>query len=927
MRLGTYVGIRTRMLLMVAAAILMAQFLFSALLIWQEGRRYADAKRDTIFSTAHILASVTSKAVAEKNPHLARHGLRAIGRVPGLVYAGVADKNGRGIADLGATEQLDSDLKVTSKDQTIGLLEILRSRSIEISVPVINSGQVVGSLILIADTRDLPARIQESLFYTALSALGTLFIALLIAMRLQASITQPLITLTNAMRRISRNHDYSITLKSSSRDEIGVLVSGFNSMIGDIRQRDRSLQKNRDTLEIEVAERTDELREAMQTAETANSAKSEFLATMSHEIRTPMNGILVMAELLASGDLPPRSRRYAEVIARSGQNLVAIINDILDLSKIEAGKLEVETLAVKTNECADTVISLFTERAQSKSLDLVAQVDTDTPAFVTADPVRLNQVLSNLINNALKFTEAGHVRLHISPAPDEPSQVRFCVSDTGIGIAEDKIDSVFGAFSQADRTTTRQFGGTGLGLSIARRLVEVMGGEIKLESTLGEGSHFYFTLPAQISEEQDTWPNLANTSERSTAPHAILQVSGKATGLTLEHYLSAAGYLITQMHEDSVSGYDRGDLIIADASILRALSRRPGSKNAKVFALARFGDPDLEQLLDSHVVDAYFEKPLRRADVNTALVAMRDGTGLDAIAQKTSTTDTLPNYQDKRVLVADDSPVNREVALEALRRFGIDADEVVDGAEACNALQSQTYDLVFMDGSMPVLDGFDASRRIRAREQDEKLQRTCIVALTAHVVGDNADAWQKADMDGVLHKPFTIASMAKCLHEHLGATDQLSAAHHHAPARQDVVKTAGLEIEKEIKPSVETDEPDQANADPILDPALISQLKEMARAGRSDFVARVAGLYRDHAPAAMRDVEGAIAKGDLEAIGAAAHALKSMSLNAGARRVGNTAAELERIARVEKRHPDPALISALADHVSNACTELEALAA
>jgi signal transduction histidine kinase len=542
-----FLGIRLKIILLVTVAIGVAQFIIGGIMLWQEARRYADGKRDVMVAAANILASAASKSVAAGDAAGVRETLRAVGRVPGLIYASVETISGRLLADMGATERLMSDMKVPASGEGLNVLHLLKSRSITLTVPVIQSGRQVGLLQIVTDTRELPGRLLSATKLTVFGAMGALVLALLLALRMQASITRPIRALSEAMNQTRSRHDYTVKLETKSRDEVGVLVAGFNQMMGDIRTRDLRLARQRDQLEEEVSERTVDFKKAKEAAESANSAKSDFLATMSHEIRTPMNGILVMAELLAAGDLPERSRRYAEVIARSGQSLLAIINDILDFSKIEAGKLEVERLEIETTSAAEMVTSLFAERAQSKGLDLVAQIDVDTPNKVFADPVRLNQVLGNLVNNALKFTQEGYVKLHVSRNRVDGTWIDFCVEDTGIGIAKENLDNVFGAFSQADQTTTRKFGGTGLGLSIARRLVAAMGGEIRVSSKLGEGSKFYFSLPAVITASGQAsfvvaagWPKLP-AAQRGSA-HAVLSIAGAATRSALISYLQRSGY-------------------------------------------------------------------------------------------------------------------------------------------------------------------------------------------------------------------------------------------------------------------------------------------------------------------------------------------------------------------------------------------------
>jgi two-component system sensor histidine kinase BarA len=761
------ISIRSKLIALVVASVVLAEMLTVSFAIWSEAARYSLQKRDGLFATAEVLSAATARAVSEGDTSAIYQALRAIGRIDTLVFAGVTATDGRALAAMGAAEQLASDRVLTSVDAEVPVSALLGSHTLEVGVPITFRGEVVGRLTLIAHTGDLPARLWSAIRATVLAGLLSLGVVVMLALRLQMAITRPLVALTRAVGRIGGSHDYSVRLEASGRDEIGVLVDGFNGMIGEIRERDARLARHRERLEQDVADRTADYLKAAEAARLAEKAKSEFLATMSHEIRTPLNGILVMAEVLASSPLAAEARRQAGTIARSGASLLAIVNDILDLSKIEAGRMDVELLEVDAREAVDTVLSLFAERARTKGLDLAARVDLPIGTRVTADPTRLGQVLSNLVNNALKFTERGSVRVEVTL--QERNRIRFAVVDTGIGIAPDKLDSIFEAFSQADQSTTRTHGGTGLGLSIARRLVQAMGGDIVVESAVGQGTAFRFALP-----------------------------------------------------------------------------------------LAQLGTGT------------------RQAD-----------------AAEPARTE-IPVFPSLRVLVADDAEVNREVAGAALRRLGIDAEMVVDGQAALAAVLAGHYDLVLMDGSMPEMDGFEAARRIRAHEAATGAARTPIVAVTAHVLGEAADAWRAAGMDGVLHKPYTLAALAAAI------------ASHAAEGRAEIA--AGPQ--------------EPADADTDFDRHVLDDLLVTAR-GQMAVVDRILGLYRSRSAEAVAAIDAATARGDVEGCGQLAHALKSMSANVGARGVARLAQEMEHVARLGGALPSPDLAGQLGAAHRALLTELD----
>jgi len=866
--------LRGKLLLVIVGALTLAQALAAGLSLWEEAARYAEQKSETLIATAQILAAASARATADNDVDAVYRALRATGRIPGVAFVEVRDRAGRVLADLGGAASLTTDIRIDAAAPTIAPSRLLVSKTIDVSAPIVVGGVSVGKLHLIADTHDLPARLWSAARVTAIGFLGGLVLALVFAARLQNSITQPLRRLTATMRGIADTRDYSVTVRPESRDEVGVLIAGFNTMIEDIHERDAKLTRHLEFLEQEVADRTQDYQSAAASAQAANQAKSDFLATMSHEIRTPMNGILVMAELLAGCELPGRARRHADVISKSGQSLLAIINDILDLSKIEAGRLEVEALDVDPEEAGETVLRLFSQRARAKGLDLAGHVRVAPQTLIVADPVRLGQVLSNLVNNALKFTEAGSVSLDIGPDADDDRLVRFSVSDTGIGIAADKLGSIFDAFSQADQSTTRRFGGTGLGLAIGRKLVAAMGGDLTVSSEPGRGSIFSFALPLSSA---------ANARFVARAPgaarNAVVCLPGAASAASAALYLEEIGFQASMATPEALDEAARGaDLVLTTSEWLRGSGRRAVARGAVVAALADPAAP-ADDLVAGGVADVALSYPLSRSEIYEIAEWLQAGRPARAqIAAAVSVA--LPNFAGARVLVADDSSVNLEVAQSALARFGVTPQCVENGREAVEAHAGGEWDLILMDGSMPELDGFEAALAIREAERRLSRPRTPIIALTAHVVGAAAEQWRSANMDGVLHKPFTLDRLGALLGSTLRGRAPLPPPDAPAPM-----------------------------GDALLDSAALDGLSEMS--GDPGLVARVARLYCATAPARIADLREAMSRADIKATASAAHALKSMSLNIGAQAVAQSAASIERDAREDKAMLNEAEFDAL----------------
>lgn len=824
--------IRRKLISLVLYSLGVATLLTAALSIWIESGRQIDIETQRLTQTARVLGSISADAVARGERGAAFGAIRSIAQMPNVTYARIRDRNGRLLAETGGGVRLSSDARLTGADARLSLMSALNTGTIEVNAPIIASGQTVGSITLLGRADRVRERVLSAVGVTLAGAGVALTLGLLIAWRMAGRISAPISALAAFTAELRRSQDMTRSADIKAEGEVADLVAGFNMMLDGVRERDRRIADQMAGLEGQVRARTAELSVAKEAAERANAAKSDFLAVMSHEIRTPLNGILALSELLATSGLPTRQQRHADVIAKSGRSLLAIINDILDFSKVEAGKLELEAIPFDLAEAAEDVASLFSARAAAKGLDLAVFVH---PALTeaTGDPTRLRQVLSNLVNNAIKFTETGGVLISVEPAQ---GGIRFAVSDTGAGIAADKLPTLFEAFTQADQSTTRHHGGTGLGLAICDRLVKAMDGAWRLESEVGAGSTFAFVAPL---------PHAARAGAAADGSTLGVGDVGPMTRRALELYVVAAG---GEVSAAASAGFQSSDQAMAGPAVT-VLAAEEDARSISGPVLVR---------------------PLRRADVLHAIAAL--GQGEQPVFRRAAVADAeRAVFPGARVLVVDDGEVNLEVAREALSRLQVTTSLARSGHEAIERLRVERFDLVLMDGSMPELDGFEATRLIRREETETGRPRVVIHALTAHVVGAAATAWREADMDGVVHKPFGLDDLARVLRSacpHLAATGE------------------GAEAQPEV-----LDDSD------LFDPEIRGELLAMAHQGRADFLERVDGLYRENAPARLLDLVAAVGEAQDDAAARAAHALKSMSLSLGARAVADLCADFEDRAR------------------------------
>ncbi len=529
-----------------------------------------------------------------------------------------------------------------------------------------------------------------------------------------------------------------------------------------------------------------DLDKSRMAALSASKAKSEFLSSMSHEIRTPMNAVLGMSELLAETELSSDQRHYLEIMVANGNALLELINSILDLARIESGRMQIEKTEFDLSDLIDQTISTFGVSAHGKGLELAAHIAPGVPDQLVGDPLRLRQVLVNLLGNAIKFTELGHVVLEVDRAPAPASgELIFTVTDTGIGIAPDKLDAIFASFTQADSSTTRIHGGTGLGLAIAQRLVTMMGGKISLQSVLNQGSKFSFAIHFDLGSKRIA-PN--HPVVTSLVGYRVLKVDDyQVNRLIAREMMMSCGaevgeaasgeQALTAVHEarDSARPYQ---IILLDM-------RMPGMDGLEVARRIRADHLPVEPLilmlssddlkpqverLREVALDAYLVKPITRKELFRAIYrVLEESNSEGAIAiPPPRPALSVPNaaagdVTKKRVLVAEDSPDNRMVIAAFLRREPYEIDFAENGEIAVNRFRAQAYDLVLMDIQMPKMDGLAATRNIRQWENDHQMARTPIIALTASVLDDDVRATVAAGCDLHLGKPIKKLNLIEAM--------------------------------------------------------------------------------------------------------------------------------------------------------------------
>lgn len=850
-----------------------------------------------VATLADVIGSNSTAAITFEDANLAEQVLGSIAADENIGHARMFTSGGRVLASYSLdgskypSEEHLSFLLDTTSESAEPAERFNGLQYLDAVRPVFFDEELIGYLHVRSSLQEVVGTMQRIAMMAAATVLVAIGIAWFVSVQLQSVISKPILDLSHLMKRVTTEQDYALRAWPSSGDEIGQLMIGFNEMLEQISGRDIKLAETNEALTRAIRDSI----HAKNTAESANRAKSDFLARMSHEIRTPMNGVLGMSELLLASSLSDGDRKFAETIQESGESLLNVINDILDFSKIEAGKLALEQQSFDLIDVIEGVVDLLYNRAHSKGVELIGAISPGMNTVVRGDAARLRQVLMNLVGNAIKFTQTGEVVLRLSDVRDATGKSHFSfeVKDSGIGIAEKNAALIFDSFAQADVSTTREYGGTGLGLAISKQLVELMDGKIGVESTLGAGSTFWFTLPLPVAIRP--LANQNSSLECLTGVRVLIVDDNETNCALFKEQLSAwevesetangASAALTIMNARAAKR-EYFDLVLLDylmpgkdgLAFARDLRARKDLGEPGILLFSSTGTENVEADFESAGVDLLLAKPVRRAQLHSSIVSvLQDGKNEERVVAPPS---TVPQRHSRAlnldVLLVEDIPINMQVARHMLQALGCHVREAQNGQEALDEIATEMPDVVLMDCQMPIMDGYTATRNYRESECDS-CERLPIIALTANALAEDRQKCLDAGMDDFISKPFKRDILAEVLKRWRTGTFEVTAP---------IAKISSTVV----RPHAERNSS-------CIEPEALRQIAELDPESGNELVCSVIDTYIDNTNTLIRELRSAGKIKDSEAVARVAHALKSSSANVGANRLAKLCSSIESGAR------------------------------